>query len=92
MKGTMKEKASRSLIAAVMQSDLETASVFCINLITDILYFYGAISADTYENRINTPGTISEKNWSLIMPLSIEEMQSEKYISIYKKAVAASGR
>ncbi|MDD5775050.1 MAG: 4-alpha-glucanotransferase [Candidatus Omnitrophica bacterium] len=92
MKGAMKEKASRPLINEVMRTNLQTASVFSVNLITDILYLFGAIGGDPYENRLNTPGTVGPANWSLIMPLSIEEMQDEKYTSILRKMIKASGR
>ncbi|HQJ15637.1 MAG TPA: 4-alpha-glucanotransferase [Candidatus Omnitrophota bacterium] len=92
MKGAMKEKATRSLVSEVMRANLQTASVFSINLITDILYLFGAISGDPYDYRLNTPGTVGPANWSLVMPLSIEEMQDEKYTSILRKMIKASGR
>ncbi|HQO38734.1 MAG TPA: hypothetical protein PK107_07975, partial [Candidatus Omnitrophota bacterium] len=92
MKGAMKEKASRPLIAQVMRTNLQTASVFSVNLITDILYFFGAIGGDPYESRLNTPGTVGPANWSLIMPLSIEEMSDEKYTSVLRTLIKAAGR
>lgn len=92
MKGPMREKASRKLIEQVMKSNLATASVFTINLITDILYFFGAMPGDPYENRLNMPGTIGPSNWSLIMPLSIEEMSDEKYTFVLRTLIKAASR
>jgi 4-alpha-glucanotransferase len=92
MKGPMREKASKALIAAVMKEILETSSVFCINLITDVLYFLDAVKGDPYEKRLNTPGTVVAANWSLLMPVSLEELQQEKYTAPLKELIEASGR
>jgi 4-alpha-glucanotransferase len=92
MKGRMKENADQALIAAMMQCNLETASIFCINLITDILYFLGAMPGDPYENRLNTPGTVGPANWSLRMPVSLEDLQQKKYSASLKDMIEAAGR
>jgi 4-alpha-glucanotransferase len=92
MKGRMREKADKSLIAAAMKEIQDTASVFCINVIIDILYFFDAIEGDSYLQRLNTPGTVVPANWSLLMPLSLEEIQQEKYTGPLKKLIEASDR
>ncbi|MFA5100442.1 MAG: 4-alpha-glucanotransferase [Candidatus Omnitrophota bacterium] len=92
MKGRMREKADKALISAVMKEVLATASVFCINVITDVLYFFDAVEGDPYRQRLNTPGTVAPVNWSLLMPVSLEDMQQEKYTAALRKAIDASGR
>jgi 4-alpha-glucanotransferase len=92
MKGRMREKADKTLIAAAMKLILDTASVFCINVIVDVLYFFDAIAGDPYQQRLNTPGTVVSANWSLLMPVSLEELQQDKYTAPLKKLIEASDR
>jgi len=92
MKGTLKEKASLALITEAMRMNLKAASIFSVNLIIDILHFLGAISQDPYRIRFNTPGTTGPHNWSIIMPLSLEEMLDERHTSVLHKMIQASGR
>ncbi|MCU0651079.1 MAG: 4-alpha-glucanotransferase [Candidatus Omnitrophica bacterium] len=92
MKGNMKEKADKTLINAIMKFNLDTASIFCINLITDVQYVFEAFAGDPYQFRINTPGTVADKNWSLTMPLDLDELQDKKYTTVLKKMIESSGR
>jgi 4-alpha-glucanotransferase len=61
----------------VLRYALETInkarSIFSIQLISDILSIAGYFK-NPAESRINIPGTCSNENWSLVMPLSLEEM------------------
>jgi 4-alpha-glucanotransferase len=42
--------------------------------------------------RVNVPGTISDKNWSIVMPLSLEEMLQAKVNDIIKNMNIEAGR
>jgi 4-alpha-glucanotransferase len=92
MKGKMKESSDKALIKAMMKFNLDTASIFCINLITDVLYLFDAIPGDPYDFRINTPGTVNDKNWSLTMPVSLDDLQDKKYTTAVNKMVESSAR
>jgi 4-alpha-glucanotransferase len=72
--GTMHEKSDTKIMEAVIKLSLDSNAVFCINTILDWLYLSDIIKGDPYPFRINTPGTISDKNWSLVLPLSLEEL------------------
>jgi len=50
------------------------------------------LEGDAYKYRINTPGTISEKNWSLTIPLSLEDLLKHKVNKEIRKMVGDSGR
>ena len=50
------------------------ASIFSIQLLPDILSVDCWNECDLWDFRINVPGTVSDKNWSLVMPLSLEDI------------------
>ena len=74
----MQERASLPLIQAALKLTLESQAIFCIQLITDWLSLAGLFKDDYYQYRINTPGTVSPSNWSLLMPLSLNELLRHK--------------
>lgn len=51
-----------------------SASIFSIQLLPDILSVDCWNECDLWDFRINVPGTVSDKNWSLAMPLSLEDI------------------
>jgi 4-alpha-glucanotransferase len=92
MKGKMQEEPSAELIKRALKFNLDSASIFSIQLITDWLSIAGIFKADPYQYRINTPGLTSEKNWSMTLPLSLEEMGRHRVTGEIKKMIAAAGR
>jgi len=72
--GTMIEEADTELLTKVMQFVLDSQAIFCINLINDYLGMADIFKNDPYQYRMNIPGTISPKNWSLKLPLSLEDL------------------
>lgn len=60
------EKAIRKANAA--------ASIFSIQMIHDWLALGGLLKGDPLEWRVNLPGTMSDANWSIVLPLSLEAM------------------
>lgn len=92
LKGRMRERADREIIEAVLKITLDSKAVFCINLITDWLYLADIFRGDPYQYRINTPGTISRNNWSLVIPIALEDLLKHKVCGKIKQMVAASGR
>ncbi len=92
MDGAMQEKADNDLILRIFQSVLSSESVFCINLIWDLLFLGDILQADPYQYRINMPGTVSMQNWSLAMPISLEDLLDHKFCSKLKSMVKDSQR
>lgn len=89
---TMREKSDAKIIDAVLKLTLDSCAVFCINTIIDWLYLSDLIKGDPYQFRINTPGAISDKNWSLVLPLSLEELLKHPVCGKIRQMNAAAGR
>lgn len=92
IKGPMREKSDPQIMLAALKISLESKAIFCINTIVDYLYFADIFKGDPYQYRINTPGTLSEKNWSLTIPISLEELLKHKVNSDIRAMIVASGR
>ncbi len=92
LSGPMREKCDADIIRAVLKITLGSSAVFCIELIIDWLYLTGVFKGDSYQYRINTPGTVNDKNWSLTIPLSLEELLKHKVNQEIKELVITSGR
>lgn len=92
MKGAMKEKSDPKLVKAALSVTAASRSVFCIELIFDLLNLGNICKGDPYRYRVNAPGTVSADNWSLRSPLSLEELLKHKVTKVLKEIVAASGR
>ncbi|MDP2927846.1 MAG: 4-alpha-glucanotransferase [Candidatus Omnitrophota bacterium] len=90
--GAMTEAASEELLAKVIQFILDSRAIFCINSIRDYLGLADLFKGDPYQYRINVPGTISPKNWSLRLPLSLEELLAHPVNQQIRKMVVDSGR
>ncbi|MBI3306873.1 MAG: 4-alpha-glucanotransferase [Candidatus Omnitrophica bacterium] len=80
--GELSEKSSPLLVKNALRQAAGTASVFSIQLLQDWLSLAPDFTADPWEFRINFPGTMDERNWTLISPFSLEEM---KKLSIHEE-------
>lgn len=70
---------SHSLEKVVFQALLkasQTRSIFAIQFIQDWLALAGYFREDPLRSRMNAPGTVGNENWSLVMPLSLNQMLS----------------
>jgi 4-alpha-glucanotransferase len=92
IKGPMREKADAEIQRAALKITLESSSVFCINTIIDWLYLADIFEGNPYHYRINTPGTISDKNWSQTIPISLEQLLKLKVNKEIRKMIESSGR
>jgi 4-alpha-glucanotransferase len=72
--GPMREKSDSQIVCLVLEYVLKSASVFVINTIIDWLYLGATLEGDPYIYRYNTPGTVNDKNWSLRLPVPLEEL------------------
>jgi 4-alpha-glucanotransferase len=79
MKGAPEDKASKELVKAAINKANATKSVFSIQLIQDWLSLGSYYDKwDRMEMRVNTPGTMSDKNWTITIPLSLEDLLQAK--------------
>jgi len=90
--GLVTEEAGNQLLAKIIQFVLNSQAVFCINSIRDLLGLADVFKGDPYQYRINVPGTISQKNWSLRLPISLEELLSHPINQQIRKMIVDSGR
>jgi len=91
-KGSMSEKYSIKLVEKAIEVTLKSKSVFSINLIVDYLYLADIFKGDPYRYRINRPGTVSPENWSLRLPVSLDNMLKHKVCKKIKEMIKLSGR
>lgn len=92
LSGAMREKCDSSIFKAVLKANFAARSLLVINTIFDLLFLGDILKGDAYQYRINTPGTVSDKNWSLLVPMPIEELKSEPINKIIRDMVINSGR
>ena len=75
MLGRFQERSSSRFAAKCLQAVNATASIFSIQLLQDWLAAGRALGKPRWEDRINRPGTVSDDNWRLVIPLSLEQMK-----------------
>ncbi len=92
IKGPMREKSDSEIVRVALKITLNSSAIFCINTIIDWLYLANIFKGDPYQYRINTPGTISDKNWSLTIPISLEKLLKHKVNKEIRTMIASSGR
>lgn len=90
--GPMREACDKEIVRAALKITLGSSAIFCIELITDWLMLEGAFTGDAYQYRINTPGTVSSNNWSLTIPLPLEDLLKHPVNQQIKEMVASAGR
>ncbi len=90
--GIPAEEASSELLAKATEFILNSNDIFCVNSITDYLGLTDLFKGNPYQYRINTPGTISLENWSLRLPLTLEELLRHPVNRKIRKMILESGR
>lgn len=79
---------SPSLQLKCIERASESDSIFSIQLIHEYLYLSKSIfpKISTWNYRINSPGTMGQNNWSIRLPLSLENIHKQsKIISALKE-------
>ncbi|MCM8764450.1 MAG: 4-alpha-glucanotransferase [Candidatus Omnitrophica bacterium] len=71
---------------------LKGSSVFCINLLPDLLCLDSDIASSIASFRINKPGTQSEQNWSFAFEQPLEKMMEMKVVAEIREIIENSGR
>lgn len=86
------EKCSHDLIRLALEKINSTASIFSIQLLQDWISVDCLYECDFWDMRINFPGTISDKNWSLVADLPLEDMLTLPINSVIKTFNTKAGR
>ncbi|MFA5116541.1 MAG: 4-alpha-glucanotransferase [Candidatus Omnitrophota bacterium] len=92
IKGPMREKCDAQIIRCALKITLDSGALFSIQLITDWLYLADLIKGDPYDFRMNTPGTTSANNWSLTIPLSLEELLKHDVCQDIRRMISSAER
>jgi hypothetical protein len=92
LKGAVRESADREIVRKALEITLGSNAIFCVELLIDYLYMDDLFPGDPYPNKINTPGTVSKTNWSLTVPVSLEELLKSKICAKIKGMAEAAGR
>jgi len=88
----MRENADEETIFCALKFVLGSRSIFCINLIIDWLNLAGLFKEDQYQYRINRPGTVSDQNWSLVLPVPLERLLEHEICTKIRDMVISSHR
>lgn len=92
LSGAMRENCDAEIMQAALKFSLATNSLLCINTIFDWLYLAGLLKGDPYQYRVNTPGTISSKNWSLKIPIPLEDLLKHKITREIRNMIKLAAR
>ena len=74
LSGEPSVRMNPELAKAVLKKVSLSASIFSIQLLQDWLSIADSFSEDSWSFRINMPGTVSDANWNIRMPYSLEEL------------------
>ncbi|WP_297425211.1 4-alpha-glucanotransferase [Clostridium sp.] len=84
--GPMREKCDKEIIAAAIKTMQRSNAVWSICSIIDYLCLLGIINQDYQNYRLNVPGTEKGRNWTLALPIKLEELL-EKNLCDYVKGI-----
>jgi 4-alpha-glucanotransferase len=90
----LKSEATTDLIKSSLKKINNASSVFSIQLIMEYLYLDQNIlrGFKDWNYRINFPGIVSGSNWSIVLPLSLEELKELSINEFIKEINFNSGR
>ncbi len=85
--------ATKEFIKSALNKAAEAKSIFSIQQIQDWLSLGSYFDEwDKWDMRVNYPGTISNKNWTLAMPLSLEALLDAEINHVIKSINNSAGR
>lgn len=70
-----KERGFSQIARKALERISEAASIFSIQLLQDWLWLDESFEVDAWNFRINFPGVDNDRNWRLVLPLSLEALQ-----------------
>ena len=92
--GKMRHQTDEEFIERSLRTIGRTASVFAIQLINEWLYLDEKILREHSSpgDRINFPGTVSDNNWRMEVPISLERLMESSVNKIIKDINSETGR
>jgi len=81
-----------NLILKNLEAINSSSSIFCLLLIYEWLFLDKKLIEKVKHQRLNTPGTISKKNWSIKMPISLEGLLDHPINFQIKKIIQKTKR
>jgi len=93
-RGNPPESLDENAVQFILKRNLDSQSIFTILALRDWLDLNPRwLSPDPAADRINLPGTVSQKNWNTRMPVLLEELiDSEDFNRRIAEMVRAAGR
>jgi 4-alpha-glucanotransferase len=92
MTGPVEHRASREFVKKALESVNHTSSVFSLQILQDWLSLGEFTGRDSWDYRINVPGSMGPENWSVVAPASLEAMQKLQVNKTIRKIVVDSKR
>ncbi|MFH0985330.1 MAG: 4-alpha-glucanotransferase [Candidatus Omnitrophota bacterium] len=92
MPGPVEPKASPEFVRKALESVNGTRSIFSLQILQDWLSLGEFPERDSWDYRINVPGSMGTNNWSITAPFSLEAMQKLSFNKAIRKMVVDSGR
>jgi 4-alpha-glucanotransferase len=92
--GKMREEPDEEFINRTLKTAGRSASIFAIQLINEWLYLDKEMlkTHSSPEDRINLPGTVSNNNWRLEIPFSLEKLLDSPVNKTIKEINSDTGR
>lgn len=87
-----RDKMTPEFVTRAIRKSLETASIFSIQLLQDWLLLDRGVKTDSWDFRINFPGTFDKRNWTIVLPRSLEEMKRMPANRAIRGLVRGTGR
>jgi 4-alpha-glucanotransferase len=92
MTGPVENRASVEFVRKALENVNRTRSVFSLQILQDWLSLGEFKERDSWDYRINVPGSMGEQNWSVVAPFSLEALQKIPVNKTVRKIVVDSGR
>ncbi|MBN1687492.1 MAG: 4-alpha-glucanotransferase [Candidatus Omnitrophica bacterium] len=92
MTGPCSDKMTPVFARRILEKACQTASIFSIQLLQDWLAMEKLEDGDPWDDRVNVPGLMSERNWSWCSPYFLEELQGLKRNADIKELVKKTDR
>ncbi len=92
VKGPMREKSDPEIVKAAIKITAASNSIYCIEIIFDLLNIAGMCKGDPYKYRVNRPGTVGPENWSIVIPMPLEELLEHKLAGEIKTIITSTKR
>jgi len=83
---------SKEIIRENLEKINNTDSIFCVLLLLEWLFLADILKGNPQKYRFNIPGLISKKNWSIRMPISLEELLNLPINKEIRKILEKTGR